>query len=683
MVQGFVIAMAAFVIAALTIFLVFRYFSMTRYPLDSEQVVQGSDKEVAFQLAKLIDYCWEENNYGAGNLEQDCFLVTINSEKNLSATSIKSQISYPQIKIKSLNFTGGESVKAKIIYHPENGTIEIKGFMELLNGICQPQYGEDCYFPDCNCTELGISDICLPSYTPNKITAVGCVKPDYVHILNRGSQCKYNWECEEDLTCGQTVRFDDFEFACCPNGTGWNGNECIKLKEIGEECEETEECEINLNCNNVSLNFTEYSKVCCVGQKHWNGSACVYVYGEICFENQECDLGLKCNSNPEKTGKNCCPPGEKWNGSACELKEVDVLVVALKTNMKKVYSDADIENLENKVDEYISTISTTDDLVGLFVYLDEDLVKNIIGSKVTNPGDWNNIDGILDQLIPKLKAKYLIILGGYNRFVQAPIGSSQGSDDPYGDTDRDGSYLPDVSVGRIPDPNNGDLQVLLNGLNTAISVHKDGGLTLDSHVAPIMGCGGYDNRNWNSGKCFCQAIWPSTCVACGSCCGCINSASMSGKGFVMILSHGPGPSSTELYKGGCLDVRPNFITSLNVDTAFWISMSCGGGHLKLKSQTSGSMAMTFLKKGGAIYVGSTDLNYGGLGGCSVPGGDSCIGSLYVEFIKRLQVGKSVGAAYREGKNYYYGRYNCGAGKSYQTHINCLYGDPTLKIKSMW
>ncbi len=373
---------------------------------------------------------------------------------------------------------------------------------------------------------------------------------------------------------------------------------------------------------------------------------------------------------------------DERNNTNISVCRFDVLIAAIKSNLQSTYSAGQITQLENKIKDYQSALQN-DGLSSIFLYLDEDETSDLIGSKVTSPGSWNNIDAVLNQLIPELDAHYLVIIGGYSRFSQAPIGSSEGSDDPYGDIDLDGNYMPDISVGRFPDPNGGDLAVILNALDTSINAHKAGGLSLSPYTAPIMSCGGIDNRPWNSGRCFCLAVWGGSCSACGSCCGCIGSSALSGKKFVMILAHGPGPSSSDLYSGGCLDVTPSFIHSLDVSRAVWMVMSCGGGHLRMKSSTSGSMTMTFLKHGGAVYFGSTDLNYGGMGGsCPVLGGDGCIGSLYAEVATRFAAGKRIGDAYREGKNYYFNRYSCGAGTSYQYHINCLYGDPTLKIKNM-
>ncbi len=456
---------------------------------------------------------------------------------------------------------------------------------------------------------------------------------------------------------------------------------------IGENCDTSPE---DCNCSDKNPTY-----ICCPSDLVADDFGCVnearqnLSKSEECFCNNECNstANLTCNpTTPTFTNytKACCELGKSWNGTNC-TSGGDVIIAALNTTLQSAYSSTQITTLENKIKNFQSALAN-DGLGSIFLYLDEDETSDIIGSKVMNPNSWSNIDSILDQLIPKLNSSYLIIIGGYNRFVQTPVGSSTGSDNPYGDYIIPKDNILDIPVGRIPDPNNGDLDVILNALDTSISLHNAGGLSLSDYTAPIMNCGGYDIRNWNSGKCFCSGVWGSSCSACGTCCGCIGLSSTSGNDFVMVLAHGPGPSSSDYLHGGCIDpaVHPSDFTSLDLSEAFWMSMSCGGGYLKKKSSTSGSIAMTFLKNGGALYVGSTNLNYGGLGStCPVLGGDSCIGSLYAEVATRFSVGKRVGDAYREGKNYYFTNYHCGAGTSYHYHINCLYGDPTLKIKDMW
>lgn len=500
---------------------------------------------------------------------------------------------------------------------------------------------------------------------------------DDVYITGRcleiGEECSSSFVCCDKNPCWGDTTFICQE-QCAANDIKASDDEsCCSgfLNETTGLCDELPYCPSDKICPGAPESKEIAGEDCCVGNT------------PICTNGHCCPVDKpKWCSNPEDGEKRCMDNDEFKE----KCSSGEVLIVALKSNLKGVYSDPQINNLESKINEFIDSLNN-DGLGGMFLYLDEDETSDIVAIKVTSPNSWSNIDGVLDQLVRKLDIKYIIIIGGYNRFPQAPIGSSTGSDDPY--ADYNGDYIPDISIGRIPDPNSGDLNVILNSLNTYINLHNSGGLDLSTYIAPIMGCGGYDKRNWVSGKCFCSAVWGSSCDACGSCCGCIYPSSMSGKEFVTILAHGPGPASYDFYRGGCLYDSPSFITGIDVSDAVWMAMSCGGGHLKLKSSTSGSMTMTFLKNGGAVYIGSTNNNYGTTGSsCSLPGGDCCIGSLYTEIAKKFSTGKRIGDAYREGKiNYinYPSTYgcNCGGKHSYQYHINVFYGDPTLNIKRMW
>ena len=583
------------------------------------------------------------------------------------------------------------------IDHDKNGIINLSD----LDGVCDL----DCYNNftdvrgaydiDCIFRNKDIYDgICDPD-TNGKTDGVcdpDCAKPNYICDFDcNGTIYDGNLKGLNDTDCYSCDKICNgfCSFACKPG----DDPDCIEGFEgffnLTECCNNTK-CGSGENCENcpndcpMGATCEDLNKVCCPSSFDSDEFGCSGIKDlnatKVCSCDSQCKENLTCTSH------HCCPAGMFWSSSENNCtNRTDVLIVALKRNLERVYSPAQIKQLENKIKEYRESL-TQDGLGSMFLYLDEDKTAEITpgGKKVTNPRSWRNIDSVLNQLIPKLNVSYLIIIGGYDRFPQCGVGSRTGSDTPYGDIG--GDYILDISVGRFPDPNRGDLPVILNALDTSISLHKSGGLDLSSYIAPIMSCGGRDNRNWNSGRCFCSAIWGTSCSACGSCCGCISSGPMSGKDFVMILAHGPNPTQrrvTDFFSGGCLSIGPRGVSGLDTSEAVWMSMACSGGHLRYKSSTSISMAMSFLKNGGAIYFGSTDTNYGGMGGCPVPGGDSCIGSLYTEVAKRFSVGERIGDAYREGKNYYLAHYNCRGGTSYHYHINCLYGDPTLKIKKMW
>lgn len=147
---------------------------------------------------------------------------------------------------------------------------------------------------------------------------------------------------------------------------------------------------------------------------------------------------------------------------------------------------------------------------------------------------------------------------------------------------------------------------------------------------------------------------------------------------------------------------PTKFSGLNVEDSFWMIMSCSASYIGNKTTTSDSIPMTFLKNGGAIYIGGVNITYGSKGcprdtsscnvcldsSCSqcsadISGGDACISSLYVEILKRASAGARIGDIFKDGKNYYLQNYDCPYGTRYHYDITRLYGDPTLKIKKVW
>ncbi|MEM7827045.1 MAG: C25 family cysteine peptidase, partial [Candidatus Aenigmatarchaeota archaeon] len=124
----------------------------------------------------------------------------------------------------------------------------------------------------------------------------------------------------------------------------------------------------------------------------------------------------------------------------------------------------------------------------------------------------------------------------------------------------------------------------------------------------------------------------------------------------------------------------------------WILMPCYAGRIHNIEKTSESILMTFLKSGGAIYIGGTEMQMGGVittSGVSVGtdkcnlGGDKLTGNLYTRLSKGFSIGKRIGDVFKEKKIEYYNIYKSDACAFKIAHQTLLYGDPTIKIKSMW
>jgi len=423
--------------------------------------------------------------------------------------------------------------------------------------------------------------------------------------------------------------------------------------------------------------------------------------GGICYCNNQCNTSqnLYCSFN------HCCPQGTVWNGTAC-AKRVDVLIVSINSTLHGKYTNADIQQLENKIRYFINVLNTSDSLTAKFIYLDSSEVSKITGgSPVFNPSDWKNIDDVIEQLYQRLGFRYLIIIGGHNILPQAinPMYClatiNYGTDDVYADMDHD--CLPDIAFGRVPDPLNGDISVILNALDTYINLHQNGGIRLDTYRVAAMDCCSQsscrltcscpsgDEYNWCTCKGqhgLCNVIFGGSCS--GNC-NLFTFSQLSGYDLAIVLAHGPGGgSSSDLLLGGYIHalgninqpVTPSAMSSISVKNSTWFSMACGGGGIDRKANTLDSFVMTFLKQEGAIFIGSTDNNYA----VTCPSSGTCIGGLYTEILEKVNVGIRLGDAYIQGKKSYLQRpagMTCGSYTGYLVHINCFYGDPTLKVIS--
>jgi hypothetical protein len=342
-----------------------------------------------------------------------------------------------------------------------------------------------------------------------------------------------------------------------------------------------------------------------------------------------------------------------------------------------------------------------DNLSGHLLYLDEDETSGIISSKVTNAGDWNNIDGILDQLLQKTKAKYLVIIGGYQTFPQPevsvgacsdPYYSTFQSDDVYADYTKD--YIPEIPVGRIPDPNGGDINVLLNSLDTYINLHNSGGLDLSDKYSIIMERAFSGCPKASTGICFNKDAFNTNCFS--SICHDSGTSytSISGHKLFNLLMHGdyvtPQPFIDDPCNTGRLFMESTQVSGLNVKDSVWLMMPCYSAFLKNKQQSSDSVPIEFLKNGGAAYFGGTLTQMGGtMDGntcANVPGGDYMIGTLYALEVREFSIGKTIGQAYLAAKvaysNIHTGDSDTDSCMFRQLHENLMYGDPTLKIKNV-
>ncbi len=576
-----------------------------------------------------------------------------------------------------------------------------------LDGICDPDcYNDDldpkrAYDPDCidfsndktnsdgicDPDSQGIRDgLCDPDCAPaNHLCDFDCngtSHPGNPHGYNDtdcylcdgicNGFCSYDCAyLDHDPDCPEGF-IDWFELTeCCGNNKCGMSENCLSCPTDCPEDDISVDPPVERNCSIFNEGPAD-NFFCCPDANNSAMYGCANLTlnkqeNESCTCPPECAEGLVCNG--PKGDKHCCPAGKVWNGTMCKLSG-DVLIVALKGNLEKKYSQGQIDELETKINQFIDALAA-DGLGASLFYLDEDMTSDLIGTKVSNTGDWNEVDGVLDQLIPKLNSRYVLIIGGYDRFPSARVGAYY-TDNHYGDYTKDN--IPDVALGRLPDPRSGDIDLFINSFDTFIDSHNSGGLDLSSHIGRTLDYG------YESMECWSQYVWGQKCQPYQNCkSGTSDSkTAASGKGFFYITQHGTdGPP--QMYVDALM---PGNLNSMDLSGSVWMIVPCMGGVINYAS-TSQSIVLTFFNKGGAVHMGSTNNNC-----CATPAGvcttsidKGGVGALYYRIAKNFRVGTRIGDAYKAGKIEY--RTNHGNGPSNEFYINHLYGDPTLKIKEVW
>jgi hypothetical protein len=385
--------------------------------------------------------------------------------------------------------------------------------------------------------------------------------------------------------------------------------------------------------------------------------------------------------------------------------KVDVLILGSHYKSGKTgwfYTNEERKRLEDNVQKYQFALAD-EGLCSYFGYLDSDDIGGIAGTDFWNCPSC--MQGIIRQMVSRLNSSYLLLVGGNSVFW----GTS--TDDFYGDLN--GDNLLDIPVGRIPDPDNGDIEVLINYFDTATQLHKNGGLDLSNYQGLMM------DGSWTASRCLYKELFGRECSMDRKCKNSLfdcTLAEANNKGFFLLLLHGsdyPQKFSTNYDSEGgiykCLGWGEGKgflsadVSSLNIRNSLWLALPCYGGLIENRAASQESVPIMFLKNRGAAYIGDNDLSYGSHGcpkgamncrGCldsscntcseELPAGDSCSGALYLEVAKRFSPGTRIGDAFLQGKNNYYANYDCvWEGRDYIYHIAHLYGDPTLKIKRKW
>ena len=413
---------------------------------------------------------------------------------------------------------------------------------------------------------------------------------DQISVFDRSIKkiCSSSKECSDDFPyCWGSSIFVCQEQPAANGMRAADDESCSSgyLNETTGLCDELPYCPKDRICTGAPESKKVAGEDCCVGST------------PVCISHHCCPSNKPKWCNSPKSGNKRCMSDDEFKN---DCNNGEVLIVAIKSNFKKVYSDNEINQLESKINEFIDSLNN-DGLGAMFIYLDEDETSDIIGSKVTSPNDYNNIDGILDQLIKKLETKYLIIVGGYDRFVQAPtvgVSGTAQTDNIYGDITKDS--FPDIAIGRILDPGDGDINLLLKSFDTFISLHNSGGLDLSSPLVSTLSKSCQGGKCY-TGECFSRYILGKTCPASN----CVYDKPFyfyGNNNFLYYVEHG-NPSTPQRYDS----FGPSNIQNVHFSKNLVMVVCCYGGRITY-SRTEYSIPMTFFKNGGAVLFGSTNPN---------------------------------------------------------------------------
>ncbi len=332
---------------------------------------------------------------------------------------------------------------------------------------------------------------------------------------------------------------------------------------------------------------------------------------------------------------------------------VDLLIITTSELIKT-------PDFENTVDQYISVLAATEDLSAVYIELDSAECLDTYGVQVTGEWDywtyWPEIKDALRAIIETTQSSYIMILGG-SRVIPRPTDeaccNSQGneiyvsSDAWYVDFDNDQIVDEGLSIGRLPDVSY-DSSAVVDGLQTAIELHNEGGYSLTNEVVFSM----YEYTTPPYGACCTEreAFFDL----------------METSDYIRFAGHG-SPEEIESNTGSrrkisvtdMEDENLNFQGNHPVIIAYY---PCSAGGIYLDGATLG---YEFIKRGAAAYIARTSAE-------GIPT------SLDNSFPGAIEGGMRIGpalfhsmrqAVFDQGET----------SKDNAGQIN-LYGDPTLKLR---
>ncbi|MGB9004157.1 MAG: carboxypeptidase-like regulatory domain-containing protein [Candidatus Aminicenantales bacterium] len=309
-------------------------------------------------------------------------------------------------------------------------------------------------------------------------------------------------------------------------------------------------------------------------------------------------------------------------------------------------------SFEDIVNRYQGVLFEAEGLNAGYIELDSDNCLRTFGVRVTNPGDWEEIRGVLREIIGMAEASYIMILGG-PLVVPRPVVDAcctEGgnpiavpSDAWYLDFDNDQIVDEGLSISRMPDLSHSSAAVVI-ALQTAIELHNRGGYTLDNPVRFTM----HDYATPPYGVCgACERMDEFFEL-------------MSTRDYIHIAGHG---SPTAIYSNyGDLMFSIDYMDSINLQDCHPVIIAYGPCSAGVLDPNSSTLSYEFMKAGAAAYVArTTTLGVPGYVGRDFPGD--------IEGVMRI--GPALFQAMRQTALDYGDTFKAPAGQI------CLYGDPTL------
>lgn len=238
--------------------------------------------------------------------------------------------------------------------------------------------------------------------------------------------------------------------------------------------------------------------------------------GDVCTKDTDCSDTQTCENNqcvevPCECGyveDRKCISYECCSDTDCEeylTCNQEIYVCEIPTDLTRDVLIITIGNKIDKTDSYEDVLREYQDVLNskrlssIYLELDSEKIKILFNTEITDQKNWRNIKDVIDKIIYKTKAKYILILGGVEVIPQplaktsARIPEIPTTDDRYADLDLDG--IPDISIGRIPTPSNErSTQFIEEGLKSAIKLHNKNKLTSKYIIANPCGTAGGCNR---------------------------------------------------------------------------------------------------------------------------------------------------------------------------------------------